>query len=203
MVGNDIVDLRDPESQADSLHPRFDARVFTSPERDAIAAGEGAPRTRWKLWAAKESAYKLLRKQKPSTVFSPVRFQVSFDGPAAALVTHGHDEVSVVYRENEGAVHAVARAEGVPAAAVLSGWRPLSRRERSGGDPETPSRGARALACERVAERLGVAAAALEVRRAGRVPFLWQSGRRLPADLSLSHHGDWLGFACVLRGAAL
>ena len=37
MVGNDIVDLRDPESQADGLHPRFDARVFTAPERDAIA----------------------------------------------------------------------------------------------------------------------------------------------------------------------
>jgi hypothetical protein len=60
----------------------------------------------------------------------------------------------------------------------------------------------RSLLCERIAELLGVPASDLEVRRRGRVPFLWLRGERAPVDLSLSHHGDWLGFACELDPAA-
>ena len=44
---------------------------------------------------------KLLRKQKPSTVFSPVRFRVSFDGPAAALPP-----------AQEGGAHRIAMRRG-------------------------------------------------------------------------------------------
>ena len=38
MVGDDVVDLADPEARADALHPRFDARVFAPAERAALAA---------------------------------------------------------------------------------------------------------------------------------------------------------------------
>jgi len=50
-----------------------------------------------------------------------------------------------------------------------------------------------------VAARLRVAAEEVEVRRDGRVPRLWVADRPAAADVSLSHHGDWLGFACELR----
>ena len=56
MVGNDVVDLRDPESAAETLHPRFDKRVFSVREREAMAESRDAARLRWKFWAAKESA---------------------------------------------------------------------------------------------------------------------------------------------------
>ncbi len=52
---------------------------------------------------------------------------------------------------------------------------------------------------ERLAAALGVAESDLEVRRRGRVPHLWLRGAPAPVDLSLSHHGDWLGFACELE----
>ena len=74
MVGNDIVDLRDPESRSESLHPRFDTRVFSARERARIAASAEPERLRWKLWAAKEAVYKLVRKLVATTVFSPQRF---------------------------------------------------------------------------------------------------------------------------------
>lgn len=37
-VGNDVVDLRDPETRKGAVHPRFDLRVFTADERERIAA---------------------------------------------------------------------------------------------------------------------------------------------------------------------
>ena len=199
MVGNDVVDLRDPESRPESLHPRFDTRVFTASEREAIGSGRGSSRVRWKLWAAKEAAYKLIRKRASTTVFSPIRFEVALDESGQALVTHGPDRVAVGYEENDGAVHAVASCPAARPAAVFSAWRRLGRAELAAGDAEVPSRAVRALLCEHVAARLRVEAEEVEVRRDGRVPRLWVADRPAAADVSLSHHGDWLGFACELR----
>ena len=42
MLGNDVVDLGDPECREARLHPRFDARVFTPEERTALR-GSDAP----------------------------------------------------------------------------------------------------------------------------------------------------------------
>ena len=202
MVGNDVVDLYDPESRSEHLHPRFDTRVFTARERALIGDSREPARVRWKLWSAKEAAYKLLRKRMPTTVFSPPRFEVELVPPHGARVVHGQDQIPVGYEENAGAVHAVAASPTGRAAAVLSGWRRFALAEAEPDDAEAPSRAVRALLCQRVAERLGVDPAELEVRRRGRVPFLWVSGCPAAVDLSLSHHGDWLGFACEIGTAS-
>jgi len=59
MLGNDIVDLADPEACESTLHPRFDARVFAAPERVLLAAAADRGALRWALWAAKEREYRL------------------------------------------------------------------------------------------------------------------------------------------------
>ena len=199
MVGNDVVDLRDPESAPETLHPHFDTRVFGESERAAIAASEDSARLRWKFWAAKESAYKLARKLSPTTVFAPARFVVVLSDAETATVTHGDSRYRVAFTENDGALHAVA-TQADDKAEVLAGWRRLEVGEIASGDPEAPSRAVRELLCERLAARLGVSADALEVRRRGRIPYLWLNGKPAPVDLSLSHHGGWLAFACELGG---
>jgi len=204
MVGNDVVDLRDPESQPETLHPRFDTRVFTQAERAAIAAlaPADAARLRWKLWAAKEAAYKLARKRNPATVFSPSRFEVENADAAAnarslALVHEGA-RYRVELTETDGALHAIACDDAPARGEVLAGWRRLAIGDLDRSDPEAPGRAVRALVCEQLAARLGVAASELEVRRRGRIPYLCLHGEPVDADLSLSHHGEWLGFACEL-----
>jgi len=76
MLGNDVIDLGDPETLPGALHPRFDARVFTPHERAALANAARPERLRWRLWALKEAAYKCLKKLEPQTGFSPQRFAV-------------------------------------------------------------------------------------------------------------------------------
>ena len=74
MVGDDVVDLGDPEARA--VHPRFDARVFGTAERALLAASREPECLRWVLWAAKEAAWKLAAKRGPRPIFSPVGFAV-------------------------------------------------------------------------------------------------------------------------------
>ncbi len=52
LVGNDVVDLHDPESSPEALHARFDARVFTTDERVLLSASDSMHELRWTLWAA-------------------------------------------------------------------------------------------------------------------------------------------------------
>lgn len=61
-MGNDIVDLTDSVNIGKSGDNRFLQRVFTPPEREVIAAGSDPDVILWALWAAKETAYKIVSK---------------------------------------------------------------------------------------------------------------------------------------------
>ncbi len=105
MVGNDVVDLADRDARSQTYALRFDARVFDRSERAAIERA-GSPQSlqspqstestesqRWRLWAAKEAAYKVARKENAGTVFTPARFGVRLDAAGHGYVEqvgHGH-----------------------------------------------------------------------------------------------------------------
>lgn len=199
MVGNDVVDLLDPESRAQSLHARFDARVFSADERRSIASSAVPATQRWRLWAAKEASYKVARKLAATIPFVPRRFEVSelVDGAQRARVVHGDQIFRVRLEESAKFVHAIAQpvepAEGV----LISGLERLDEAACRSRDGASPGRAARALACREVAALLGVAGEQLEVCSEDRIPRLYVAGRRAPADLSLSHHGAFVAFACM------
>lgn len=76
-VGNDIVDLTDPQSKGKSLDTRFINRVFTSHEQEQII-NDGYPDVlAWGLWAGKETAYKILCKLYCNMTSAPRRYEVS------------------------------------------------------------------------------------------------------------------------------
>jgi hypothetical protein len=77
MLGNDVVDLWDPETRPGAAHPRFDVRVFDPTELAALARSRAPNQLRWVLWAAKEAAYKAAKRMDPTTLLSPRRFVVS------------------------------------------------------------------------------------------------------------------------------
>ena len=64
-IGNDIVDLRNREPP---LHPRYLERVLAPSEQDAL---RDSPDDLWVYWAAKEAAYKTLRRIRPGMGFHP------------------------------------------------------------------------------------------------------------------------------------
>jgi phosphopantetheinyl transferase (holo-ACP synthase) len=194
MVGNDVVDLGDPEARAQALHPRFDRRVFTPAERASIRRAPAPTRIRWTLWAAKEAVYKVAVKLDPKTIFAPSRFAVHLFCERRATVSHADRDFAVRLTTNGAAIHAVAAADSAREA-----WIATAVEETP--DPRLASRAVRALAVRVLAERLGVDSERLSISMQARIPRAELRGSARRFDLSLSHHGRFVAVACDAAGS--
>lgn len=232
MIGNDVVDLGDADCLPGGLHPRFDARVFSRSELALLDRCADRDRTRWALWAAKESAYKAARRLDPRTVFSPSRFVVELHDENRATVFAGGRLLVVELVATPRYVHAVAHGAGAGAAHHCSAVARLDpdRTDRtdtmatadtadtmattaSAATAATmatmdqranrPSIAVRSLALATLAQALSVAPGDLVISREGRVPMLYLRARRDPIALSLSHHGRFVAFACALPSSCI
>jgi phosphopantetheinyl transferase (holo-ACP synthase) len=200
MLGNDVIDLLDPETRAGAQHPRFDARVFSPVERAALARASDPERLRWRLWAAKEAAYKCLKKLAPATCFSPRRFAVQRAGERIEGVEHAGRRLRVALLEEGDAIVAIATDGADPERGVLRSLAMLP----AAAEPREASAAVRALARNAAAAHVGCAPDELGFARADRAPLLVRRGAPLGLDLSLAHHGRFLASALEARpgGAA-
>ena len=82
-VGNDIVDLKEPDNCGKSGDERFIRRVFTSEERDRIVGAACPDQLLWAFWAAKEAAYKAVSRDDSSICSTPGRYSVVLDDGTA------------------------------------------------------------------------------------------------------------------------
>jgi phosphopantetheinyl transferase (holo-ACP synthase) len=191
MLGNDVIDLADPETLEERLHPRFDARVFTGAERALLARSPAPGRLRWRLWAVKEAAYKCAVKLAPGTRFTPARFEVGFDDERHGSVRWGTARLRFALFEEGERLHAVATDGADPERAVLQALCVLP----DGAEPERASGAVGELARGALAAELGCAAGELAVGRRGRIPILLRRGAPLGLDCSLAHHGRFAAAA--------
>ena len=211
LVGNDIVDLHDPWSQPDTIHSRFDGRVFTPVERAHILASRSAHQSRWSLWAAKESAFKVARKLDGRVRFFPREFAVRMLDDARAEVSHGMGRFGVWLQRADEWVHALAvpfgasdsDVEGHGPAAVEPPGGARSRIRRvgvAGSGAGDPSGHVRELARTAVGSLVNVSPVEIEIASAGGIPSARLREERLPVDLSLSHHGRFVACAWAADG---
>lgn len=194
MIGNDVVDLGDPESRPDALHPRFDERVFSEAERATLARAVDPLRERWALWACKEGAYKVARKRFPAICFAPRSFEVDLMHDGSGSVRHEGRDFPLRVERHDRCVHAIVRDAESRTRSYVSGV----ARVRPG---ENAHEVVRNLACARIGAVLDLAEEQLVVPHLVRPPVLLVRGVRLPVDLSLSHHGSFAAFACEIDAA--
>jgi phosphopantetheinyl transferase (holo-ACP synthase) len=189
-VGNDVVDIRHPLCQPDAINPRFDTRTFSAREIALLAATEKAHQMRWSLWAAKESAFKALRKLDSQVRFIPRDFEVIL-ADARAEVTHRLARFSVWLDHSDQWVHAVASQTGEKPQFRLDG--------DSSADPGSEEEGlrdrVRRLASSALGAFLAIAPGEIEIVSVNRIPQAQRQGQPLPFDLSLSHDGRFVSCA--------
>jgi phosphopantetheinyl transferase (holo-ACP synthase) len=206
-IGNDIVDLGDPETQPDAIHGRWDSRVFTEDEQRAVDGSSSPHRVRWRLWAAKESAYKAASKLHPGVAFHPSRFAVELLDSVTAAVHHEVGRFRVLIAETEERVHAVAMPEGGTLSGSMLGMLTRageSAREGLDGIPSAARRASievRAMARDAIAVALRLDPADIHITTGGGIPTVTYRGAPLALDLSLSHHGRFLACAWVASPA--
>lgn len=200
LVGNDVVDLDDPDIASSHLRDRFVERVCDPAERARVRSASDPKVLLWTMFAAKEAAYKVLVKLGCAPGFAHRRL-----GVAADLRSVRFEGVRLrlwIDRRVDGAVHAVA---STGARAPLSDVRRVAF--TTGGPRADAGVAARRLACVRVARSVGRPAAALAIERAPLEeswdgfgpPVLLCDGRPCPgADVSLSHDGRFVAFAAAI-----
>lgn len=87
-VGNDVVDLRDPQCLGKDSDERFIARVFSQDEARAIRDAPLPHLALWVRWAAKEAAFKVVTKLLGSPPpFEHAAFEVQADTVAEPSAT--------------------------------------------------------------------------------------------------------------------
>ena len=187
MLGNDVVDLADPETR--TRHPGFDARVFGGSERRSIEESADPHATRQMLWAAKESAYKAARRQDPHCVFSPARFEVNLGIEGRGVVRHDSDTFQLEITRAGDCVHAVA------CLVIAPSW---SQRGITSATGQDASAAVRALALAEISDALCLPAHDLRIEQRRRIPELSLRGVTLPAPLTLSHHGRYAAYAALI-----
>ena len=221
-VGVDVVDLRDRRCDGKVHDARFLTRVLNDVERGALAAAPDPTATLWRLWAAKEAAFKVVSKVRGAPpAFVHAAFCVDLPGPQSrsGLGNVEWEDVSVFiyWREMPGRIAALAwngvAADGPPewawgAAADIDPepTAPMDMLLEKLSERERPPVHSRNSALVRLAARAALARA-LEVDEArvevvcgegpkGHVPpEALIDGRAAPADVSFSHHGEWLAWA--------
>jgi phosphopantetheinyl transferase (holo-ACP synthase) len=197
LVGDDVVDLGDAEARLSHLHPRFAGRVFTWEERLRIFSGPDPKALLWIHWAAKESAYKALRKAKREAVFGPSSLVVELgkeqgSGLLRGSVSHGRLRFDLEITRSEEWIHAIALlGSGLSGACrILSGVQRCPSRQN-------PSQAVRTAAVRALSSGLGLAAEKLRIDRS-KPPRVVGPAALRDVDITLSHHGRWISFAAVL-----
>ncbi len=223
MVGNDVVDLRDPRTVGKHSDPRFVARILGEGERAVLARAEDPAATLWAFWAAKEAAYKVASKLRGTPpVFVHAAFCVTWTEVGTARweghVAYEQLEIPVVAVRSETMIHAVAVSEGeigsaLPATGLLDApaetWGarlaellPRFTEREADAVHSLPSAAVRLRARAALADVLAAAEADVEIVcdpgvTGRRPPRVLLRGRPAPADVSLSHHGKWIAWAVL------
>jgi hypothetical protein len=193
------VDLNDPETFLERIHPRFVERVFAEPERGCIAESDDPHLTLWMYWAAKESAFKAVKKDIPDLVFRHRDFVAPFSTishtGATGLVSCKGGPVGVVVTRLGRWLHAVASLK-TGRAVRGSRIQGISRLEID----QDPSVAVRRFGVNVLASVLGYPVDNLAISDE-RPPRLLLEGVLTDVDVTLAHHGSGIAFAAMISGA--
>ena len=201
-MGNDVVDLKDPENIGKSRDDRFLGRVFTAGERELIASVPSPDPLLWSLWAAKEAAYKAVNRADPAVCSIPHRYRVVLE-PEDATRKIVRRTGKVITPRGELVLEVAVSVDWVHAlaAGAEEALNRLCRRVEllAGGKGAADSSAfVRGALLREIARRLDCAVGDLSIVKNQDglgAPRLLFRGELLAAEVSLSHDGRFAAFA--------
>lgn len=116
LTGNDIVDLTLPETLGKASDTRYTNHICAEEEYNFLASASDRHIALWAIWAAKEAAFKVVKKINPKLGFSPKKYVVDCSGLntragnkiLTGAVSYNHYFISVRWFITGDYVHCIA-----------------------------------------------------------------------------------------------
>ena len=229
LLGNDTVDLNYAGIAGKSRDTRFVKRVFSDKEQFAISASTDPDLTLWIVWAAKEAAYKIISKIIGPPVFSHRKFEATFlkslpESQSKIEVVYNKWIFPIEITFTRNYIHAVGahiktgalsnylRSEKVHRITKyeLKTWESRIKwldnftKEELLSIRQAESALVRFYCKKSIAEKLKITPSRLQIirpskERKSQPPFILLDNKRTEIDISLSHHGSWLGWCFSMK----
>lgn len=175
-IGNDIVDLK--LEKISEYNSRFPYRVLSKTELNMFLKNK-SPLFLWKSWAAKEAAYKYIKQINPLTVFSPSMFILENN-----LVRFKNYRVPVNFKINNDYIYC---------------WTPSSKSQNQimkAPQKSDESQIARDMIKNIISKIIHCNIDKLQIQKNNYgVPEVFYNGQRLNFNISITHHGRFVGAA--------
>jgi len=197
-VGNDVVDLKEPGNIGKSKNLRFLKKILTDAEIEWVRKADDPDAALWRFWAAKETAYKVIRKLSGEATFLPRRWPVVLREMHRELhegtVIVGGQEIFFSCRSDEDYLHCVGSDDADVLRKSIKGVAFLSEDRRR--DPSGYGRYCliKSVAEQGLAERRQIAVRRKKKNGELQPPQLYIADRKSSMDISLSHDGRWIAY---------
>jgi hypothetical protein len=180
-------------------------RVFTPDERERITRARRPDALLWSLWAAKETAYKIVSKITPGVSSVPGIYEVTYDGEAEETISGAVNtpcgKVIIQSFVNHDYIHCIGIGEsGKGIRDVIWGVDEITGGEKTAANYESLC--VRETAGKRLAAYLGGEPGEIDILRPERSsglgpPLVFFRGIRAGLDISLSHDGRFAAYAFI------
>jgi len=197
------VDLQEPGNRGKSRDARFLKRILTPAECLKVILSRQADRTLWALWAAKESAFKVIKKRDPGVSARPRQYRVLFfsapgntderkeSALVSGVVTTPRGSVQIRLQFTAGYVHCIGTDAPWSAMDAIR-WQVNEIPAGSDESQQVREEAKRHLACH-----FREAPEEIHIRAAGATgaPAVYLGDRRTSIDISMSHDGRFTAHA--------
>jgi len=190
MIGNDIVCLSTANRSKHLGSKRFLDKIFTEEEQVMIVNSEDKNGFIWKLWAVKESAYKLFVQQDFKPEYAPKKI-VCKKADDNFLVSMGKFKTEVDCTANAQFVYAQTVSEQ---SKVITSYFDLESSEF-----KIQAQQVKMALKQKASEIFGINVGNIQLEKnSHHIPKLSYKNTFLPVSISLTHHGHYGAFAMVL-----
>lgn len=210
------MDLRHPDALKKNRDDRFVGRVFLSEEKRRIFSDSDPERTLWQLWAAKETAYKIVSKFHPTIHSGPLKYKVLLPEvvPISSTSPLCHTEQiicrvetpvggeTIAIQNEVDYVHAFGCSDNLMKMETMHPK--VFRLDQGRFAGRTESDTVREMLCLDLGRFWSIPAGEIDVRRHPGVrgsgpPVVYISEKVAPVDISLSHHGRYGAFVWLVE----
>lgn len=216
LIGNDVVDLH---LASEKVNQRFIQRVFTDDEQYLIKQTSAS--MLWRLWSAKETAYKIISKINPDTIFSHRLF-------ATEITSVNQQQLTLNYQDKSITMKTMAKQNALHTLAVYPQGQIWQHHYRQINDAELkywqnqenlqqafkpqelasihhpPSAIARVDIKNVLEKHLQIEPSVITIIRPkiankSQAPYLLINQQTCEFDISISHHGEWVAWGIARK----